>query len=98
MTEPVSGFSAKHENLIREREILGLFLRHLCEKLADQRCEFDSDECKEFAYFDIKLPWDLDDIDICVHNSHVVVLMTRQEQVPPRSPGRCDPGSVIISL
>jgi hypothetical protein len=75
----VSGFTTKHGILIRERENLGLFLHHLCEELANQRCKFDSDEDREFAYFDIKFPWDLDDIDICVHDRHVVVRMIRQD-------------------
>jgi hypothetical protein len=77
--ETVSGFSAKHGILTRERENLGLFLHHLCEELADQRCEFDSDEDREFAYFDIKFPCDLHDIDICAHGRHVVVRMIRLE-------------------
>ena len=78
-TETVRGFTAKHGILIRERKNLGIFLHHLCEELADRRCKFDSDEDQEFAYFDIKFPCELDEIDICVHGSHVVVRMVRLE-------------------
>ena len=73
------GFQTKQRVLSRERENLGLFLNHLCKELADKDCEFDSDEDREFAYFDIKLAWEWDDIDICVHEKHVVVRMVRQE-------------------
>jgi hypothetical protein len=77
--ESVNGFAAEHGVPIRERENLGLFLHHLCEELADQRCEIDSAKDRDFAYFDIKLPCDSDDIDICVHGRHVLVRMGRLE-------------------
>jgi hypothetical protein len=77
--EPMNGFSAKHGTLIRERENLGRFLHHLSEKLADQRCKFDSGGDRNFAYFDIKFSCDLNDIDICVHGRHVLVRMGRLE-------------------
>jgi hypothetical protein len=75
----LSSFHASHTSLIRERATLGLFLNQLCKELADQRCEVDADEVGDFAYFDIKLACDTDDIDICVHDGHVVVRMVRQD-------------------
>ena len=71
-------FHALNEVLVRERETFGRFLHDLSDELANQQCEFDADEDSEFAYFDIKVDWDLDDIDICVHDGHVVVRMVRE--------------------
>jgi hypothetical protein len=79
MTESVRGFRARHGVLIRERETLRLFLHHLCEELADQTSDFDADADRDFAYFDITFPCELDDIDICVHGRHVLVRMGRLE-------------------
>jgi hypothetical protein len=80
--EFVSESSAQHGILVRERINLGLVLHHLCEEFANQRCEFDSDEDTDYAYFYIKCPWHSDDIDICVHASHVMVRMARMEEIP----------------
>ncbi len=77
--QSVNGFHAEHGVLSRERENLGLFLQRLCKELADRSCKVDADEGGEFIYFDIKLACALDDIDICVHDGHVVVRMIRQE-------------------
>ena len=75
----LNGIQANHGVLIRERENLGLFLHHLGNELADQHCEIQADKDIDFAYFDIKLPWEWNDIDICVHGGHVVVRMVRLE-------------------
>jgi hypothetical protein len=78
-TESLNGVHAKLGVLIRERENLGLFLHHLSNELADNCCKIDAAEDRDFAYFDIKLGWEWDDIDISVHNGHVVVRMVRME-------------------
>jgi hypothetical protein len=81
--EFVSESSARQGILVRERVNLGLFLHHLCEEIADQSCESDSDGDKDYASFYITFPWHSDDIDICVHASHVMV---RMEEIPPGNP------------
>ena len=93
----LKGSHAMHWGLLRERETLGRFLHDLYEKLADKRCRLDADEDREFAYFDIKLNWDFDDIDICVHDGHVVVRMVRDEVIPVSRQGPCGPCLRIAS-
>jgi len=78
-TESLNGVHAKHGVLVRERENLGLFLQHLRTELADKCCKIDAAEDQNFAYFDITLGWEWDDIDITVHGGHVVVRMVRME-------------------
>jgi hypothetical protein len=77
--EIVTESSAKHGILMRERKNLGLFLHLLFEELDDQSSEFASEADRDFAYFEMKFPCDLGDIDICVHGSHVLVRMSRLE-------------------
>ncbi len=78
-SEVLSGIPMNHGVLMRERENLGLFLHHLCNELADERCEINADQDREYTYFDIKLALALDEIDICVHAGHVLVRMARLE-------------------
>lgn len=73
----LNGIHTRKDVLSRERENLGLFLHHLCNELADGRCEIDADQDREYAYFNIKLALAPDDIDICVHGGHVLVRMVR---------------------
>jgi len=78
-TESLDRVHAEDEVLIRERENLALFLRHLSNELADHRCEIHGEEDRDFAYFEIKLDWDWNDIDIYVHAGKVAVRMARQK-------------------
>ena len=100
--EPVNNshlkdFHGPHTGLLHERETLGHFLHQLIRELADHGCEFDADEDSDFAYFDIKLAWELDDLDICVHDGHVVVRMVREEEIEVDSASPYNPSFRVFS-
>jgi hypothetical protein len=40
----------------------------------------DMDRDREFVYFDVPVPLNFDDVDVRVHNGHVLIRMVRQEQ------------------
>jgi hypothetical protein len=72
-----TGFHAKNQAVIPERDTLRKLLHRLHKRIADQSRLSDTERDTGFVFFGVPLDLDLDDIDFCVHEGHVVNRMLR---------------------